>query len=45
MGNVPGYNFCGSTQKGCIKRALDYEAVHGKKPEGVPWAEFYRPTS
>ena len=45
MGNVPGYNFCGSKQKGCIKRALDYEAVHGKKPEGVSWAEFYCPST
>ena len=36
MGNVPGYNFCGSKQKGCIKRALDYEAVHGTKPIGRP---------
>ena len=45
MGNVPGYNFCGSKENRCIKRALDYEAVHGKKPERVPWAEFYRPSS
>ena len=45
MRNLRGYNFCGSTQKGCIKRALDYEAEHGKKPEGVPWAEFYRPST
>ena len=44
MGNLSGYHFCGSKQKGCIKRALDYEAVHGKKPEGMPWAEFYRPS-
>ena len=45
MGNLRGYNFCGSKHKGCIKRALDYEAVHGKKPERVPWAEFYRPST
>ena len=45
MGNLKGYPFCGSKKKGCIKRALDYEAVHGKKPEGVSWAEFYRPST
>ncbi len=43
MRNLRGYPFCGSKQKGCIKRALDYEAEHGTKPEGVSWAEFYRP--
>lgn len=48
MGHMPGYRFCGSAgggkqnkpATGCIKRALDYEKEHGKKPDGMTWPEF-----
>ena len=43
MGNIKGYPFCGTKGTGCIKRALAYEAVHGKKPEGMKWSDFVRP--